>query len=46
MPALIPDRERFSTKLFVNAARQQMALDVEGIVGGSVDRQKPLGRSR
>jgi hypothetical protein len=40
---LIPDRERLGSKLFEEAAVQKMALDVEGVVDGGVDRQKPLG---
>ncbi len=41
--ALLPDRKRLSTKFLEDAAWQKMALDVEGVLDGSVDRQETLG---
>jgi hypothetical protein len=41
--ALLPDRKRLSTKILEDAAWQKMALDVEGVLDGSVDRQETLG---
>ncbi len=41
--ALLPDRKRLGTKILEDAAWQKMALDVEGVLDGSVDRQETLG---
>ena len=41
--ALLPDRKRLGTKILEDAAWQKMALDVEGVLDGGVDRQETLG---
>ena len=41
--ALLPDRKRLSTKILEDAAWQKMALDVEGVLDGGMDRQETLG---
>ena len=41
--AVLPDRKRLSPKNLEDAARQKMALDVEGVLDGGVDRQETLG---
>ncbi len=41
--ALLPDRKRLSTNFPEDAAWQKMALDVEGVLDGGVDRQETLG---
>ena len=44
--ALPPDNKRLGSKRFEDAAWQKMALDVEGVLDGGVDREVALGRSR
>jgi len=41
--ALPPDSKRLGPKLPEDAARQEMALDVEGVLDGGVDREEALG---
>ncbi len=41
--ALLPDRKRLSTKILEDTAWQKMALDVEGVLDGGVDREETLG---
>jgi len=40
--ALLPDSKRLGPKRLEDGARQKMALDVEGILDGGVDRQEAL----
>lgn len=40
---LLPDGKRLSPKHFEDAAWQEMALDVEGVLDGGVDCQETLG---
>ena len=40
---LLPDSKRLSPKRFEDAARQEMTLDIEGVLDGGVDRQETLG---
>jgi hypothetical protein len=44
--ALPPDYKRLGPKRLEDAARKEMALDVEGVVDSGVDRQEALGGSR
>ena len=41
--ALLPDGKRLGSKGLEDSAWQKMALDVEGVLDGGVDRQEPLG---
>ncbi len=41
--ALLPDSKRLSTKVLEDTAWQKMALDVEGVLDGGVDREETLG---
>ncbi len=41
--ALLPDRKRLGTKNLEDAASQKMALDVEGVLDGGMDREETLG---
>ncbi len=41
--ALLPDSKRLGTKILEDAAWQKMALDVEGVLDGGVDREETLG---
>ncbi len=41
--APLPGSKRLGTKRLEDAARQKMALDVEGVVDSGVDRQETLG---
>ncbi len=41
--AVPPNVKRLGPKLPEDAARQEMALDVEGVLDGGVDRQEALG---
>ncbi len=41
--ALLPNSKRLGTKILEDAAWQKMALDVEGVLDGGVDREKVLG---
>jgi hypothetical protein len=41
--AVPPNVERLGPELFEDVARQEMALDVEGVVDGGVDREETLG---
>ena len=40
--ALLPDSKRLGPKRLEDGARQKMALDVEGVVDGGVDRDEAL----
>ena len=40
--ALPPDSKRLGPKRLEDGARQKMALDVEGVLDGGVDRQEAL----
>ncbi len=42
---MLPNRKRLGTKILEVAAWQKMALDVEGVVDGGVNRQEALGGS-
>lgn len=39
---MLPNDEGVSAKLFEEATFQKMALDIEGVVNGGVDRQETL----
>ena len=41
--ALPPDSKRLGSKTLEDAAWQEVALDVEGVLDGGVDRQEALG---
>ena len=41
--ALPPDDKRLGPKRLEDSARKEMALDVEGVLDGGVDRQEALG---
>jgi hypothetical protein len=41
--ALPPDDKGLGPKRFEDAARQEVALDIEGVLDGGVDRQETLG---
>ena len=41
--ALLPDSKRLGTKILEDTAWQKMALDVEGVLDGGVDREETLG---
>ena len=41
--ALLPDSKRIGTKILEDVAWQKMALDVEGVLDGGMDRQETLG---
>jgi hypothetical protein len=43
---LLSDGKRLGPKRFEEAAWHEMALDIEGVLDGSVDCQEALGRSR
>lgn len=42
-PTPLPNSEGFVMESFEDAARQEMVLDVEGVVDGGADRPEPLG---
>ena len=44
--ALLPDGKRLGPKRLEDVAWQKMALDIEGVLDGGVDREETLGRSR
>jgi hypothetical protein len=44
--ALPPDDKRLGPKRLEDAARKEVALDVEGVLNSGVDRQEALGGSR
>ncbi len=41
--ALLPNSKCLGTKILEDAAWQKMALDVEGVLDGGVDREETLG---
>ncbi len=41
--ALLPDSKRLGTKILEDTAWQKMALDIEGVLDGGVDREETLG---
>ncbi len=42
-PTLVPDRKRLGSKRLEDVARQQAALDIEGVLDSGMDRQEALG---
>jgi len=42
-PTLVPDSKRLGSKRLEDMARQQVALDIEGVLDSGIDRQEALG---